>query len=130
VPLFLTPDEYDAGLTALRAETAACGRGPEDVDAGVVAFVHVSDHADAAARGAAWLSDLYRVPPKAFQRHLVAGPARACAAALWRYAEAGARHVIVMVAGSPAVEHFRALRAAFEDEAEQRGDALVGAGRA
>ena len=33
--------------------------------------------------------------------------------ALGRYADAGARHIIVMVAGSPAVEHFRLLRDAF-----------------
>ena len=61
--------------------------------------------------GAAWLSHLYRLPPKAFQRHLVAGSPETCAAALQRYADAGADHIVVMVAGSPAVEHFALLRA-------------------
>ena len=42
-----------------------------------------------------------------------------CAAALDRYAEAGARHILVMVAGSPAVEHFGQLRAAFVGEHRQ-----------
>ena len=28
---------------------------------------------EAPVRGAAWLSELYRLPPKAFERHLVAG---------------------------------------------------------
>ena len=43
----------------------------------------------------------------------------ACAAALRRYAEAGARHIVVMVAGSPAVEHFGQLRAAFVRDEER-----------
>ena len=76
-------------------------------------FACVGDDADAPARGASWLSHLYRLPPKAFQRHLVAGSAETCAAALRRYADAGAGHIVVMVAGSPAVEHFGLLRAAF-----------------
>ena len=36
-----------------------------------------------------------------------------CAAALQRFADSGARHILIMVAGSPAVEHFGALQAAF-----------------
>jgi alkanesulfonate monooxygenase SsuD/methylene tetrahydromethanopterin reductase-like flavin-dependent oxidoreductase (luciferase family) len=76
----------------------------------------VGDGDDAAARGAAWLSHLYRLPAKAFGRHIVAGPAETCAAALRRFADAGARHIVVMVAGAPAVEHFSLLRAAFADE--------------
>ncbi len=113
VPLFLDPDEYAAGLAALRRETADAGREPEAVEAAVVVFACVGDDAEAPARGAAWLAHLYRLPPKAFQRHLVAGAPETCAAALERYADAGARHIVVMVAGSPAVEHFDLLRAAF-----------------
>jgi alkanesulfonate monooxygenase SsuD/methylene tetrahydromethanopterin reductase-like flavin-dependent oxidoreductase (luciferase family) len=123
VPLFLTPDEYDAALTALRSEAARAGRDPDAVEPAAVVFVHVGDDGDPGGRGADWLSDLYRVPPKAFQRHLVAGSATECAAGLWRYAEAGARQVIVMVAGAPAVAQFQALRTAFDAEAERR---LVG----
>ncbi len=51
---------------------------------------------------------MYRLPPKAFARHLAAGSPDACAERLHCYAEAGARHIVVMVAGSPAVEHFAA----------------------
>jgi alkanesulfonate monooxygenase SsuD/methylene tetrahydromethanopterin reductase-like flavin-dependent oxidoreductase (luciferase family) len=76
----------------------------------------------------AWLSDLYRVPPKAFTRHLVSGTAAECAAGLWRYVEAGAHHVIVMVAGAPSLEHFRALRVAFDAESERRRGVAVLAG--
>jgi len=120
VPLFLTPDEYGPALTALRREATEAGRDPDTIEPAVVAFVCVGDVASAPARGAQWLADLYRVPAKAFQRHLVAGSAGDCAAELWRYVDAGARHVIVMVAGSPALEHFCALRVAFDAEAARR----------
>ena len=39
----------------------------------MVVFACVGDDELAPARGADWLSRLYRLPPKAFQRHLVAG---------------------------------------------------------
>ncbi|HXY27938.1 MAG TPA: LLM class flavin-dependent oxidoreductase [Acidimicrobiales bacterium] len=113
VPLFLTPEDYAEALGALRRETAAAGRPPEAVEPAVVVFVRIGDDHDAPRQGAAWLSELYRLPPHAFRRHLVAGSPEACAAALRNFTEAGARHIVVMVAGSPAVEHFEALRAAF-----------------
>lgn len=124
VPLFLAPDEYGTALAALRRETAEAGRAPESVEAGVVVFACVGDDDQAPVQGAEWLSELYRLPPKAFHRHLVAGSPERCAAALDRYAQAGARHILVMVAGSPAVEHFGQLRAAFADHHHQ---ALAGA---
>jgi alkanesulfonate monooxygenase SsuD/methylene tetrahydromethanopterin reductase-like flavin-dependent oxidoreductase (luciferase family) len=113
VPLFLAPDQYAAGLEALRRETAEAGREPGTVEAAVVVFACVGEDDLAPAHGANWLSRLYRLPPKAFQRHLVAGSPERCATALRRYADAGARHIVVMVAASPAVEHFALLRAAF-----------------
>ncbi len=113
VPLFLAPDEYAAALVALRQEAAEAGREPDAVVPGVVVFACVGDDEEAPVRGAAWLSELYRLPAKAFQRHLVAGSPDTCAGALRRYANAGARHIIVMVAGSPVVEHFGLLHAAF-----------------
>ena len=113
VPLFLTPEQYVPALADLRRETAEAGRDPEAVQAGVVVFACIGDDDRAPVEGAQWLSDFYGLPTKAFQRHLVAGSPDDCAAALDRYAEAGARHILVMVAGSPAVEHFAQLRAAF-----------------
>jgi alkanesulfonate monooxygenase SsuD/methylene tetrahydromethanopterin reductase-like flavin-dependent oxidoreductase (luciferase family) len=115
IPLFLTPDDYGAALVSLRRETEEAGRDPESVTAAVVVFARVGGD-DAASRGAEWLSNMYRLPTKAFQRHLAAGSPEACAERLRRYAEAGARHIVVMVAGSPAVEQFRQLRAAFVSE--------------
>jgi alkanesulfonate monooxygenase SsuD/methylene tetrahydromethanopterin reductase-like flavin-dependent oxidoreductase (luciferase family) len=113
VPLFLTAEDYGPALAELRRETAQAGRDPDSVEPGVVVFAWVGDDEDGPERGAAWLSNLYRLPAKAFRRHLVAGPPDACAAALRRFADSGARHILIMVAGSPAVEHFRLLRAAF-----------------
>jgi alkanesulfonate monooxygenase SsuD/methylene tetrahydromethanopterin reductase-like flavin-dependent oxidoreductase (luciferase family) len=113
VPLFLTPEDYAPSLAELRRETEAAGRDPASVEAGVVVFACVGDDEGTSERGAQWLSDLYRLPPKAFRRHLVAGSPEDCAASLQRYADAGARHLLIMVAGSPAVEHFDQLRTAF-----------------
>lgn len=119
VPLFLAPDEYGAALVDLRRETVEAGRDPESVQPGVVVFACVGDDDEAPVQGARWLSDLYRLPSKAFQRHLVAGSPETCATALGRYADAGARHILVMVAASPAVEHFGRLRAAFVGQQRQ-----------
>ena len=115
IPLFLSPDDYASALDRLRHDTEEAGRDPESVAAAVVVFACVGGE-DAAARGAEWLSSVYRLPAKAFHRHLAAGSPEVCAERFRLYAEAGARHIVVMVAGSPAVEQFRQLRAAFVPE--------------
>jgi alkanesulfonate monooxygenase SsuD/methylene tetrahydromethanopterin reductase-like flavin-dependent oxidoreductase (luciferase family) len=122
IPLFLTPDDYAAALVQLQNETEQAGRDPNEVLPAVVVFSCVGDD-DATQRGANWLSALYRLPPKAFTRHLAAGSPEAIAERLHCYGEAGARHIVVMVAGSPAVEHFRQLHGAFAHE----DSALAGA---
>ncbi|HEX3794356.1 MAG TPA: LLM class flavin-dependent oxidoreductase [Acidimicrobiales bacterium] len=113
VPLFVTADDYGPALDHLRQETVAAGRPIDAVEPAVVVFVHVGRDGEAHEDGAQWLSDLYGLPPKAFDRHLVAGSSEACAASLARFVEAGARHIVVMVAGAPAVQHFGFLRSAF-----------------
>jgi alkanesulfonate monooxygenase SsuD/methylene tetrahydromethanopterin reductase-like flavin-dependent oxidoreductase (luciferase family) len=112
-PLFMTPDAYEPALRALRQETEAAGRHPDAVEPAVVIFARVGPDDEAPARGAEWLADMYGVPPKAFERHLVAGEPEGCAAALGQFVEAGARHIIVMVAGTGSVGHFELLRSAF-----------------
>ena len=113
VPLFLAPDEYAPAAEALRRETAEAGRDPEAVEPAVVVFACVGDD-DRGTRPRRRLAlAAVPAPAKAFQRHLVAGSPETCATALRRYADAGARHIVVMVAGSPAVEHFTLLRNAF-----------------
>ena len=114
----MTPDEYGASLTVLREETARSGRDPDVVEAAVVVVACVGDDGEAPERGAAWLSELYRLPAKAFRRHLVAGAPASCAERLRAYGEAGARHIVVMVAGGPAVDHFALLHQAFASREE------------
>ena len=113
VPLFLDPDQYAAGLEALGRETADAGRAPGAVEAAVVVFACVGDDTEAPARGAAWLSHLYRLPPKRSGAISWRDRLRRARPTLQRYADAGADHIVVMVAGSPAVSHFALLRAAF-----------------
>jgi alkanesulfonate monooxygenase SsuD/methylene tetrahydromethanopterin reductase-like flavin-dependent oxidoreductase (luciferase family) len=113
IPLFLTADDYEQAVNSLRRETEEAGRDPDTVEPGVVLFARVGPEDEAPAHGAQWLSSMYGVPAKAFDRHLVAGEAETCAAALGRYAEAGARHILVMVAGVGAVQHFGRVRSAF-----------------
>ncbi len=109
VPLFLGPDELRTALDRLRQDTVAAGRPPEAVTPAVVAMVAVGPGRQVHDRGTRWLSSLYGIPPKAFDRHLVAGPAEHCAEQLHRFFDAGADHVVVMVADYRAVDHFAEL---------------------
>jgi alkanesulfonate monooxygenase SsuD/methylene tetrahydromethanopterin reductase-like flavin-dependent oxidoreductase (luciferase family) len=118
IPLFVTADDYGPALAQLRQETVAGGRPAEAVMPAVVVFVHVGREGQAQEDGARWLSELYGLPPKAFERHLVAGSSESCAASLGRFVEAGAQHIVVMVAGSNAVRHFGFLRSAFVTHTE------------
>jgi alkanesulfonate monooxygenase SsuD/methylene tetrahydromethanopterin reductase-like flavin-dependent oxidoreductase (luciferase family) len=118
VPLFLTADEYGPALQELRREIEAAGRPADDVEAAVVVFARVGDRDEATESGCRWLSELYGIPAKAFERHLVAGPSEVCATGLGRFVEAGARHVVVKVAAPDAVQHFGFLRSAFLARAE------------
>jgi alkanesulfonate monooxygenase SsuD/methylene tetrahydromethanopterin reductase-like flavin-dependent oxidoreductase (luciferase family) len=113
VPLFVTPDDYGPALEALRQETEAAGRDPHAVEPAIVVFARVGSDDKAPAHGAEWLSEMYGVPARAFERYLVAGEPETCAAALSRYVEAGAHHILVMVAGVGSVRHFDLLRSAF-----------------
>ena len=98
---------------ALRREAHEAGRDPLAVEPAVVVFARVGPDDEAPTHGAQWLSEMYGLPPRAFERHLVAGESDTCAAALGRYVEAGARHIVVMVAAPGAVRHFALLRSAF-----------------
>jgi alkanesulfonate monooxygenase SsuD/methylene tetrahydromethanopterin reductase-like flavin-dependent oxidoreductase (luciferase family) len=113
VPLFLTPEDYAPAVASLRRETEQAGRDPESVEPAVVVFARVGADDEASALGAEWLAHMYGVPAKAFERHLVAGEPESCAAALRGYVDAGARHILIMVAATGAAEHFGLLRSAF-----------------
>jgi alkanesulfonate monooxygenase SsuD/methylene tetrahydromethanopterin reductase-like flavin-dependent oxidoreductase (luciferase family) len=119
VPLFIKADDYAAAIDALRRETEEAGRPADAVEPAVVVFVRVGPKEAARADGARWLSELYGLPAKAFERHLVAGPTEVCAASLGRFVEAGANHIVVMVAGTDSVRQFGLLRSAFVAHTEE-----------
>jgi alkanesulfonate monooxygenase SsuD/methylene tetrahydromethanopterin reductase-like flavin-dependent oxidoreductase (luciferase family) len=110
VPLFVTAEHYGPALESLRQETEAAGRPADAVEPAVVVFVRVGPNPEAHDQGCQWLSTTYGLPTKAFDRHLVAGPAEACARRLAEFARAGARHILVMVAATNPIDHFSAVR--------------------
>jgi alkanesulfonate monooxygenase SsuD/methylene tetrahydromethanopterin reductase-like flavin-dependent oxidoreductase (luciferase family) len=114
VPLFITPEDYRVGLDRLADAALAAGRTPADIARAVVVFARVGAAGRAFADGCEWLSSLYGIPPRAFAKHLVSGPAEDCAGTIDAYRQAGAQHVVVMMAADDPLEHFEALRIALE----------------
>jgi alkanesulfonate monooxygenase SsuD/methylene tetrahydromethanopterin reductase-like flavin-dependent oxidoreductase (luciferase family) len=128
VPLFLAPEQFAASLARLRDLAADAGRDPGAVVPAVVMVVSVGEDARRArSEGTAWLSSLYGIPPKAFERHLVAGPSGHCATVAGAYAEAGAAHVIAFVAGDDALGQFSALAGAYGGLGSGARDVAAGA---
>lgn len=110
VPLFLDPARFGTGVREVRDLAAAAGRDPSAIVAAVVMVASPgADAARAERSGLAWLADLYGLPPKAFARHLVAGPPERCAEVVAAYHDAGAAHVVVMVAGDDAPGGFASI---------------------
>src|SRR5579862_3951083 len=116
VPLFVSPERFRANLATLRDEAAAMGREPGEITPAVVMVAAVGRRGTSdrltRADGLSWLADLYRLPAKAFERHLVAGSPEHCAETVAAYREAGAAHVVVMIAGDRALPAFAALAGA------------------
>jgi alkanesulfonate monooxygenase SsuD/methylene tetrahydromethanopterin reductase-like flavin-dependent oxidoreductase (luciferase family) len=113
VPLFVTAEQYGPALATLRQEAVRAGRDPEAIEPSVVVFAHVGREGEAQKLGGQWLCEMYGIPAKAFDRYLVAGTSEHCATSLAEFVEAGARHIVVMVAGANAIQHFGYLRSAF-----------------
>jgi len=106
MPLFLSVDQYGDAVERLRKEADA-------VTPAMVLFVSVDDDRDrGTARGTAWMGSLYGLPPKAFERHLVAGGPDQVAARLAEYRSAGAEHVAVYVTDDRPIDQFERLVAA------------------
>ncbi len=113
MPLFLTPREYASALDRLTKEVDRAERTSGSVTPAMVLFVSVDDDRDhALARGTAWMSRLYGIPAKAFDRHLVSGSAAEVADVIGAFDEAGARHVVVYVTADRPLEQFERLMAA------------------
>lgn len=113
MPLFLSVDQYGDAVERLRKEADAAGRPAGAVTPAMVLFVSVDDDRDrGTARGTAWMGSLYGLPPKAFERHLVAGGPDEVAARLAEYRSAGAEHLAVYVTDDRPIDQFERLVAA------------------
>ncbi len=112
IPLFVGVDDYEVAIERLAKEADLAGRASDAVVPSIVLFVSVGDDRDRAVqKGTGWMSSLYRIPPKAFARHLVAGDARHIAREIRRYEDAGARHVAIYVTDDEPLDQFGAIMA-------------------
>jgi alkanesulfonate monooxygenase SsuD/methylene tetrahydromethanopterin reductase-like flavin-dependent oxidoreductase (luciferase family) len=76
----------------------------------MVLFVSIDDDpAVGRDRGTDWMSSLYGIPAKAFERHLVHGTADEVAQRVAAYRKAGARHVAIYVTADQPMEQFERL---------------------
>jgi len=113
MPLFLNPTQYADALERLAKETARVGRHPDAVARSMVLFVAIDDDTDKARRrGTEWMSTMYGIPAKAFERHLVAGSASEVAETVATYRRAGAEHVALYITEDEPLDHFERLVAA------------------
>jgi len=110
VPMFISPDQYRSTRGRLIDLMGQVGRDPAEVASAIVTLVCVGDSPEVARKdGTLWLSDLYALPPKAFERHLIAGRPEECAAGIAAYHEAGAEHVVMLVAADDPLRHVGAV---------------------
>jgi alkanesulfonate monooxygenase SsuD/methylene tetrahydromethanopterin reductase-like flavin-dependent oxidoreductase (luciferase family) len=113
MPLFLSVDEYGDAVERLAKEADAVGRQGDPVTPAMVLFVSLDeDRARGAATGTAWMGSLYGLPPKAFDRHLVAGTPDEVATRIAEYRSVGAEHVAVYVTDDEPIDQFERLMTA------------------
>ncbi len=124
IPLFLSPARYSSAMERLSEEASKAGRDPRGIARAVVIFASVGNLPDASSRGLSWMSSLYGLPPRAFARHLTAGPPRACADEIASFYEAGAEHVAVFLTDDEPLHAFEEIAAELAVQAP-----LAGAGR-
>lgn len=111
MPMFLPPDELRSQYELLAKELATVGRPSDAVTRALLVFVSCDERGEDAARerGLRWLSSLYGLPPRAFERHLLAGSAVECARKISAFREAGAEHVCMFVTDDHPLEQFAAV---------------------
>jgi alkanesulfonate monooxygenase SsuD/methylene tetrahydromethanopterin reductase-like flavin-dependent oxidoreductase (luciferase family) len=110
MPLFVEPTAYGEAVERLAKEVDRAGRDAEAVTPSIVLFVSIDDDpATARRRGTDWMSSLYGIPAKAFERHLVSGTADDVAGVVATYRRAGAAHVAVYITADRPIDQFERL---------------------
>jgi alkanesulfonate monooxygenase len=110
MPLFLSPTQYRDAMERLGKEVDRAGRPADAVTRSIVLFVSVDDDPGVGLRrGTGWMSSLYGIPAKAFDRHLVHGTAAEVADVVASYRRAGAEHVAVYVTADEPLKQFERI---------------------
>ncbi len=113
MPLFLSPTEYGDAVDRLAKEVDRAGRPAGSVVPSMVLFISIDDDPQVARRrGADWMSSLYGIPARAFERHLVHGTAADVADVVTSFRASGAEHVVVYVTADHPIAQFERLIAA------------------
>jgi alkanesulfonate monooxygenase SsuD/methylene tetrahydromethanopterin reductase-like flavin-dependent oxidoreductase (luciferase family) len=113
MPLFLSVAAYEQAIERLAKEVDRAGRHVDAVTPSMVLFISIDDDPiRSRQRGTGWMSSLYGIPPKAFDRHLVSGTADEVAGVVAAFSDAGARHVVVYVTDDRPLDQFERLMAA------------------
>ena len=125
MPLFLDPDEYAARPRASGQRGRPRRSDPTgSVTPAMVLFVSVGRRPDVrpSDRGTRWMSSMYGIPAKAFERHLVAGNAASVAESVAAFRRAGAEHVVVYVTADEPLGQFERLDRRPVDGGRRRSD--------
>jgi alkanesulfonate monooxygenase SsuD/methylene tetrahydromethanopterin reductase-like flavin-dependent oxidoreductase (luciferase family) len=110
MPLFLNPIQYAEALERLAKETARAGRPVGAVTRSMVLFISIDNDTDKGLRrGTEWMSSLYGIPAKAFERHLVTGSAAEVAETVAIYRRAGADHIALYITEDEPLDQFERL---------------------
>ena len=113
MPLFLSPTEYGGAVERLAKEVDRAGRPVGSVVPSMVLFISIDDDPGAARqRGTGWMSSLYGIPARAFDRHLIHGTAAEVADVVASFRAVGAEHVVVYVTADDPLHQFERLVAA------------------
>jgi alkanesulfonate monooxygenase SsuD/methylene tetrahydromethanopterin reductase-like flavin-dependent oxidoreductase (luciferase family) len=101
IPYPPDPADYASGLAALRSAASAAGRDADAITPAMYVMVLIDDDAERGQRAAAeWCLRWYELPFEMVSsvQAFVIGSAADVAAAVARYVDAGARHIVVRMA--------------------------------
>lgn len=119
IPHLCLPQWWREQQEPLDADLAAAGRSPGSLHRVALAAVTI-DEAGETESPEAWLGRLYGLDPERLTRVALRGPAVEVAQRLHEFVDAGADHVVVLVAGTNPVAHFGPLSAAWTQERNAR----------